>query len=592
MDLVTTSKALEIIKYASPGSTLYIGLYKDAQTEESYDELAVLLGYTSGSIISDGPYKVYSESAPGSTPIEYATGWISGKYYDLFKEYPEFDYAIAIGGLREYPDLYSSKEDYATALTSNDHIKVSCVYDNDSDKFLLTANNKGITGNSITLHYEALLPNWKEEYGDIISGPTLSGGKNEITLINNGVHVWVKNTEIKLEPTPEVDPDDPDTPIEYDPLNASIHIKVCPGVPTNSVLDDKSITNFLYGIDLNRWKWDETDEIGVLPYISWGDNSSEIITDITNIKHTYENSKEYDIYIWNIHMQGIASMSSWPTDNCPISEIHLLKPQVMDSAAMCFCRLPLLTTVSGELYVSGANASMTATDRLFRSCRSLNNLDNFSLYCAKNSARMAQQFYDCWAITDDALSKFTIKNIDLEKIISIANTYKNAHNITKVNNIFYSNKVTDINNAYSGSGLKTIPAGLFDNVTNAESAFSYISDIKLEKGAGFPSLINGDDMFSGTKLSFSAIKQIYESLKQYDNNGYDRHDGNNWWAYKRFAIILGYDADEPNIIDNIRKLLNISSDEFLNADGSPRLPQWPLAEYSNTNAKGWQITFN
>jgi hypothetical protein len=267
MELVSISKALELIRSSAAGTTLHLGLYKNCEQEPGYDELRHLLGYRGDVKISNGPHKVYSEYQ------EYATGWINGIAYRPDREPGYYDditsIAPVIGGLRYYSWNYNDLHKLAEDITNNS--SVNATYDEETDKILLVAKIPGKNG-IISLEPPADKTYWDNPPEQFVSGPTL-----DYEAEQNAIYVWIKHTSLFNETTEDYD----------------IRIKVI--IPTENTEVKLS----------ERWIWDEYSEKpdNKLSYINWDDTTPlEYINDVNSISHLYTSPGEYDIKISGLHL--------------------------------------------------------------------------------------------------------------------------------------------------------------------------------------------------------------------------------------------------------------------------------------------------
>ena len=323
MELVTVSKAIELIKLASPGELIYLGLYKHAEKEENYNELALLLGYENGATILDGPHKIFS-SFNYDNP--YATGWIDGRVYRPDREPGLYDDVTACTvkiGKNGYFYWWNYRDDFgninldAIAADISNITDANAVYDPIADKILLTAKVPG-PEKVITLTEPEDRSYWNDNDFEFISGPALTLDK-ENGEYQNAVQIIVKNTDLDN--------------IDYEKIY-DIHITV-------HVSADETISLS------NRWVWDEYSENvkEFQPVINWGDSSEDtIVNDVTNISHTYTQPGEYIIKIKGLHL-----CKNNENISIPISEIHFYTPQIITTDEDIIYDIP---KVSGTITVA------------------------------------------------------------------------------------------------------------------------------------------------------------------------------------------------------------------------------------------------
>ena len=294
MELVSVSKALDIIKHATPGDILHIALYRDAIKEDGYNELSIILGYN-GAEINNGPHKIYSTKVIDNE--SYGTAWIAGASYRPDREpglYDDITGSVpVIDGARFYSWDYRNLVEIAEAITNNTN--VYAIYSAAEDKIILTAKTPGREGN-IKIQAPTETSYWDNPPANFISGLELDFD----TIEQPALQVWIKNTSLP-------------SPLENE--NFDIRINITTEEP-------------LALIDLSsRWLWDEysEDENSNISTINWGDNSAlEYVTDVTNIAHTYNNAGMYDIKISGLHLCNNNAVFE-----LPINEIEFRTPQIV-----------------------------------------------------------------------------------------------------------------------------------------------------------------------------------------------------------------------------------------------------------------------
>jgi hypothetical protein len=324
MELVTVSKAIELIQLAAPGALIHLGLYKDAENEEEYNDLALLLGYESGATILDGPHKVFSTF---KYEQPYATGWIDGRAYRPDREpglYDDITVSTVKIGANGYFYWWNYRDDFGNVnlnAIANDISRTTDViatYDANSDKILLTSKIPGPRG-CISLTEPEDKSYWDNANFKFISANAL---RLDISgIYQNAAHIIVKNTDL--------------VNIDYEKVY-DIHIKV----------------NVAAGQTINlseRWIWDEysEDEEEFQPVINWGDtNTDTVITNVTDISHRYSRAGEYIIKIKGLHL-----CENNENVSMPISEICFYTPQVVTTDEDMLYDIP---KVEGIITVSKA----------------------------------------------------------------------------------------------------------------------------------------------------------------------------------------------------------------------------------------------
>lgn len=293
MELVSVSKALDIIKHAAPGDTLHIGLYRDAIKEDGYNELSIMLGYN-GAEINNGPHKIYSTKVINDE--SYGTAWIAGASYKPDREpglYDDITGSVpVIDGARFYSWDYGNLYEIAEAITNNTN--VYAIYSEAEDKIILTAKTPGLAGN-IKIQPPIEISYWDNPPTEFISGLELDFD----TLEQPALQVWIKTTSLPA-------------PLQ----NENFDIRI------NIIVDEPSTL-----IDLSsRWLWDGyTEDMNNISTINWGDNSAlEYVSDVTNIVHTYNSVGTYDIKISGLHLCNNNMIF-----NLPINEIEFRTPQIV-----------------------------------------------------------------------------------------------------------------------------------------------------------------------------------------------------------------------------------------------------------------------
>jgi hypothetical protein len=576
MDLVTATQAIEKIKLAKPGSTLYIGLYKDAKNEEGYKELATLLGCSEDSDIFDGPYKIYSEFQ-SIEKFTHATGWISGNVYQYYKNnLGEYGEIPAIGGLTIYPDVHSSLNSWVNALNETAaRSKAKAEYDPESNRVIITATTPGEAGNKITLA-AGYNDGWPLEYGLKCSeGGTLSGGETYVEEHNiSASHIWIKNT---LIPRPLTDEDDDD---DDKKMELTIKMTVKPGFEN-------------YPLELNftqRWKFDEFDEVNMLPIINWGDGNEETITDITNIKHAYSEAGDYEILMYNIHWTGWNNEEGAPaTNTMPVTEIEFIKPQILLTPSNCLRSLEILKKVSGKIYTSHSYRSSSGHSYMFLYDAELDDLSGLTIHFGpgpdgKGITTLNSLFWGCPKVTSAVLDKLTLEHYD-KNLITSSQYLFNGANINSINNKLLGSNLMQGQYVYSHcNNLTHLDGGILDNLVSGQHMFENTNIVSCDTSFGLPSLINGDCMFFGTEMPFKVIKQIYESLTPAPEDADYGVGSNN--EPENYAITFGYNIDEENITKKLAKLFNI---DLVESGGE--LPFWIHGQYDNSNDKRWYISF-
>lgn len=340
MELVTVKKAIELIKAAAPGDTLSIGLYKDSGEEVGYTELKQLLGYSPRGIIQSGAHKVFSKIESYITaPDEHMTGWVDVRAFFPDRELQMSSDHIAINGANLWYNDYDTVEGLITMIESTPIMNVTAEYDEAEGKIYLTAKvsgpkpNEGIYGQSdaITLREPENKSYWDDPTFQFISGETLEGHTPEI--YNQGIHVWVKQTDIKQN-------------VDYD---ISMLIET----------DSEETT-----IDLAaRWLWDEYTEIipENVSTIDWGDGTPiEIIYNANNMTHTYMEPGQYTVYINGLHWCGTTD----ELIDIPVKEINFRTGQVVTNPNGMFANLSKLWYLGGVLYIA-KSADMVFPDSYF-----------------------------------------------------------------------------------------------------------------------------------------------------------------------------------------------------------------------------------
>lgn len=577
MDLLTVSDAITTIRAATAGSALHIGLYKNAEADANYSELLSLLKCKEDEIILDGPYKVYSEKQELITPGSYASGWINGKIWSYYKENPAdlFDYFPYINGVILWPDFFNSLDEYIAAINSS-KAGVNAVYDPETDRIIITALEIGESGNNIILSV-SYDDDWPEEFGLKCSeGGFLSGGADEkvdIKECSNAIHVWIKHTDI-----PYKKPND-DTPYPERELELCIKMTVTPG------LNDYPLT-----LDFTqRWSWDNYYEYSSTPVIHWGDGAIENISDINNISHTYAEPGEYEISMYDIQWCGWSANETPAQKAMPVTKIEFIKPQVISTPANCFRSLEILKKISGEIYISHSFRNTAGHNYMFIYDAELDDLSELIIEMGPGTdgngiKTLNSIFWGCPKITFDVLDKLTIKNYN-KNDITTAKYIFNAADMGSINNKLLGNNLVDGQYAYSHcASLTHLNGGLLDNLINGQHMFENTNIKTCDTTFGLPSLINGDCMFFGTELPFDVIKQIYDSLTPAPDDVDYGNGSNN--EPENYAITFGYDINEKNIEERLKKLFNIDPNKW-----PDKLPFWILGQYDNSNDKKWYISF-
>lgn len=197
---------------------------------------------------------------------------------------------------------------------------------------------------------------------------------------------------------------------------------------------------------------------------------------------------------------------------------------------------------------------------------------------------MNYAFKGCAKLTNDTLSKFKLLNWDKEKVSSLQHTFYNCMNLTAVPLKFIGKNVKTIHECFVNTGITYLPNDVFNASTSGYNNFFYSKLQTITPKLTLDNFIGDYSSFVGCALNYRSIETLYNALPV--NDSYINDDPKN---KNEYTLYIGYNSKEPYIFERIKKLFNITEDNFELAN--ERLPLAPLAEFSNSNEKGWYVTF-
>lgn len=352
----------------------------------------------------------------------------------------------------------------------------------------------------------------------------------------------------------------------------------------------------------HRWKWAlETNEAGI---IDWGDGTIDSnITNVSSLTHQYANNGVYTIKIKNISFKG-SDGSEPPSDeresNLPLLSVKFIKNQIITNPNYLFCYLKKLKEISGVLKIDDKRAGGTL-QFTFRDCEELEDISNLTIIYNDLpdtiTLSLVRTFENCKKLTYETLKRFSLLNWKANNCSNYYHTFLGCEKLTSVPTRFFDAKRNPHNvqmdSTFMGSGIKCLPNNIINSMqsTSTWSTFDLSQLKNVSPLLQLPKFTGGYLTFNGCRLTYDAVKNIYNALPDLKPLNPDYEGTFENGHPKQYTIYFGIDESQPNISEHLRKLFGIPDGEYT-AWGDTGLPNANWKQFFIEEKKGWRITFS